>query len=216
MAASATPVIELWNDILTNRLVYSLTDGTNFSFGAMKLYQASKLSFRWYPLKSPSGFISAQNPFLQVAVAGLTLDIAVGPRAGVEGILARNNAWTDSGQGYLECVLNLNTVELNGAIAGSDSFNTWLEIQMTENGNTRPVYQESINLLSIVIGPTGAVSLPTAAAEYLTAAQQRAEFVRFYDNPPGSTIEMVSFDGTKTRLSCGVNNDGSAADNTSI
>jgi hypothetical protein len=210
MAASSTPVIELWNDIVNNRLIVGPVgtgwDAQEFTFSAAKIYQGSKLSFRWYPIK-PSGL----TDFVQVPVEGITLDVAIGPRAGAEAALARQNSWTNSGQGYLEATLNLNTTEMNTAVGSADSLSSYFEIEMSYGGDARPTYQEAITIISRVIGPAGAVSLPTAAVEYLTAAQIRAEFVAFVNNAPGATIELTSPDGTRLRI-MGCTNDGAAQD----
>ncbi len=213
MAASTAPVIELWNDIVNNRLIAGRVgtngwDGSPFTFANTRIWQAAQLRIRWYPIK-PDG----QFAYVLVPVAGLVLDIAVGPRAGAENILARQNAWTATGD-YLEAVLNLNTTNLNTAIGTSDSYSTYIEISLTENGNERPAYQEAITILSRVIGPAGDAALPAAASQFLTREQSMAMFVRFVENIAGATIELTSLDGTHIRL-IGCNNDGSAQDEVS-
>ena len=204
-------VISLYNDVVQNKLVKGLNNAEAFSFDDAGIYQGSNLTLRWYPLQ-PTG--STVSPYTLLSVTGLSLDVAIGARAGAESILARQNVWTDSGNGYLEASLNLNTTELNTAIGTADSLATYFEIAMTESGATRTVYQEGINITSVVIGPGTAASLPSSAVEYLTAAQVRAEFVRWFNNPAGATIELTSPDGNSTRL-MGVNDDGTAQDEVS-
>lgn len=214
MAASTSPVIELWNDIDNNDLIVGpvgngLWDSTPIRFATRKIYQASQVSFRWYPVKK-----TGQLTYVQVPITGLTLDIAIGARAGAEAILARQNVWTAHSDGYLYATLNLNTTDLNTAIASSDAYSTYLEISMTENGNARPVYQESISITSVVIGPAGSSALPAAAVQFYTKEQTDRIFVKWLENIAGGVIELTSPDGTKFRL-MGVNNDGSAMDETS-
>lgn len=211
MAASTSPVIELWNDIENNGLIVGPVSGgkwdaTEVRFSNRKIFQASQLSFRWYPIKK-----SGLNTYIRVPVSGLTLDIAIGARAGSEAIKARQNVWTAFNDEYLYATLNLNTTDLNTAVGSNDVYDTYLEISMTENGNARPVYQESISITSVVIGPAGSSALPAAATEFLTRAQCEAMFVKWVDNLAGNAIELTSLDGTKFRL-IGVNNDGSAQD----
>lgn len=213
MAASTSPVIELWNDIDNNKLVVGpVTNGkwdtTPVTLAARKIYQASQLSIRWNPIK-PDG----QFSFIKVPVSGITLDIAIGARAGVEAILARQNVWTAHADGYLYATLNLNTTDLNTAIGSNDALATYFEISMTENGNARPVYQELINITSVVIGPAGSSALPAAASQFYTKEQIDAIFVKFTGNPAGATIELPSPDSAHSRL-IGCNNDGSAMDET--
>jgi len=205
---AATP-IDLYNDVVRNTLVLGLNNKEPFSLNTLRIYQGSKVPFRWYPVR-PTNNLSA--PFYTlVSLSGLSLDVVVGARAGAEALLARQNVWTDSGLGYLEATLNLNTTELNAAISTADSYQTYLEINLTDNGEERPTYQEQISVLSVVKGPGTAASLPTSAVEYLTAVQMRAEFVRFFNNPNGATIELLSPDGGSSRL-IGCNDNGTAQD----
>lgn len=214
MAASTSPVIELWNDIDNNTLIAGPVGGSNWDqsevrFSNRKIFQGSQLSIRWYAIK-PDG----QFSYVRVPVSGLTLDIGIGARAGAESLLARQNVWTPHADGYLFSTLNLNTTGINTAIGSSDSLNTYLEIQMTENGNSRPVYQEAITITPVVIGPAGSSALPAAASQFLTREQCLAMFVQFVNNLPGATIELPSPDGSHTRL-LGCNNDGSSLDEVS-
>lgn len=207
----ASAYIELWNDITNGILIVGPTatgwNGATFSLATLKIYQGSKLPFRWYPIK-PSGL----GQFEYVSLDGITLDIAIGPRAGAEDIKARQNAWTQSADGrYLEAVLNLNTTPLNNAIDTSDTYTTFFEIEMSLAGDGRPVYQEQITIISRVIGPTAGAALPAAAVEFLTKAQQDARYVKYSGNRNGATIDLPSPDGTHHRL-MGCNNDGSAQD----
>jgi hypothetical protein len=212
MAATASPVIELWNDIENNVLVLGLNNAGTVELNKRKIYQGSKLCLRWYPVK-PTNNRTAPF-FVKVPLDGLTLDIGIGPRAGAEALLARQNVWAPNNQeGCLEATLNLNTSEMNNALGSSDSLSTYFEIVLSVNGDDRPVYQEAITVLPRVVGPAGSSNLPTAAVEYLTAAQIRAEFVRWTDNPPGLALELTSPDGTRIRY-LGVRNNGSHSDET--
>jgi hypothetical protein len=207
----AAAPINIYNDIVNNVIVLGLNNGGLVELNRRKLYQGSKLPIRYYPVQPTN---SLTPPFFTlVPLAGLSLDICVGPRAGSESLLARNNAWTATSQGYFEGTLNLNTSELNTAIGSADTYSTFIEINLTDSGEERVTYQETIGLIPVVKGPGTAASLPTAAVEYLTAAQQRVEFVRWFNNPAGNTIELLSPDGTRYRL-LGVNNDGTALDET--
>ena len=205
---AATP-IDLYNDVVNNVLVLGLNNKERFNISSRSVFQGSKLPIRWYPVR-PTNSVTAPF-FTLLPVAGLTLDICIGPRAGSESLLARQNVWAENVGGYLEATLNLNTAELNAAVGTSDSFSTFFEINLTDAGDERPVYQDTINIVPVVKGPGTSSSLPTAAIEYLTATQIRAEFVRFFNNPVGSTIELTSPDGSHTRL-IGCNDDGTAQD----
>ena len=207
---AATP-IDLYNDVVNNVLVLGLNNKERFNISSRNIYQGSKIPIRWYPVR-PTNSITAPF-FTLLPVSGLSLDICLGPRAGSESLLARQNVWVENSGGYLEATLNLNTSELNTAISSSDSYSTFFEINLTDAGDERPVYQDTVNIIPVVKGPGTSASLPTAAVEYLTAAQIRAEFVRFFNNPNGSTIELLSPDGSHSRL-IGCNDDGTAQDET--
>lgn len=208
---AATP-IDLYNDVVNNVLVLGLNNREKFRITDRQIFQGAKLPFRWYPCR-PTNSLSAPF-FTLIPVTGLTLDVILGPRSGAESALARQNSWTDSGLGYLEATLNLNTTELNAAIGSSDSYSTYFEINVTDAGDERPSYQEAISVIPVVKGPGTSSALPTSPVEYLTAAQIRAEFVRFFNNPSGSTIELLSPDGGSSRL-IGCNDDGTAQDEVS-
>lgn len=203
---AATPAIELWNDIVNKRLVIGLNDMTAFDPFANQESQSAQIRFRWYPIV-PISIAVAPN-YQLVPTAGLTLKMAIGPRAGAEADLAYQNVWVDSGQGYLEAVLNLNTDTMASAFTSADSVSSFFEIKMTENGNTRRVYQQAITLTSDVIDPAGASILPGAREEFLTRAQCLAMFVQWFNNAPGSVIELPA-KNTPAVVRLGCNDDGS-------
>jgi len=204
MAISAD--IELWNDVINGTCVVNLASSVPFRFG--KIYQGGKLKIRWYPVV-PTGSITA--PYVKVPVSGITLDVAVGVRAGTATPYARQNSWTEHADGYLYATLDLNTTDLNNAIGTADTLTTYFEIKMSDGGVPRVTYQESITVTSVVIDPSGAAALPTAAINYMTREECLALFVKFVGNAAGATIELPSPDGTRSRV-LGCNDNGSAQD----
>ena len=210
--------IELWNDILNNRLVQGIKSTTEFKFGT--LFQGSKLSIRYFPVLPILGAIQPDY-FKKVNLSNLTLEIAVGPRAGTESLLAFQDVWTkqtgpdsDGVSGYMYADLDLNTSALNTAIGTSDTYSTFFEIRLSESGVKRVTYQLGLNITSVVIGPGAAGSLPTPAQQYYTKAEID-ELVVKWDNTVvqsrGKAVRLSSPDGTATRT-LGVNDDKSPQD----
>lgn len=210
--------IEIWNDLLNNRLVQGLNSNEAFRFGT--LYQGSKLSIRYFPILPILGAIQA--PFYKkVDLSNLTLEIAVGPRAGTESLKAFQGTWTkqtgpdsEGVSGYMYADLDLNTSDLNTAIGTLDTYSTYLEARLSESGVKRVTYQTDLIITSVVMGPGAAGSLPTPAAEYFTKAEMLELFVS-WDNTRvqsrGKAVRFASGDGTATRT-LGVNNDKSPQD----
>lgn len=212
--------IELYNDIVNNRLVQGINSNSAFTFGT--LFQGSTLSIRYFPLVPIWGAVTA--PFYKkVSLANITaLEMALGPRAGAESLLAYQGTWTaqsaadsDGVSGYMYADFDLNVSALNTAIGNSDSaYSTYFEIRLSESGKMRPTYQTSIGITPVVLGPGAAGSAPTPAASYFTKEEAMNLFVKWYNGDlasRGKGITLFSPDGASTR-EIGVNNDKSAKD----
>jgi hypothetical protein len=215
--------ISLYLDISLpqGRLIKGLTDAAPFVLGPF--YQGQLLKLRVYPV-TVSG--SAVAPTIsKVSLTNLDLQVAVGPRAGSEAIKASQYTWTkqssadtDGESGYFYADLNLNTTDLNTAIGTADTYATYFEFLISRSGGSyTPAHQVAVNILAVVKDPGGAASNPTPAVEYFTKAQVLELFV-LWDNRTrsannGRSIITVSPDGTHTRESVGVDNDGAPTDN---
>ncbi len=211
---ATTTQIDLFLDLTNRKLVLGLGDATPFRLGDGGIYQGDQIPFRLWPIKPPTGLISASNPYLQIPTAGLSWIVGVGPRDGTEALLAKQDVWADSGQGYFTAILNLNTDPMNSAIGSLDTFPTYFEIYLAGDSPGRTVYQETIAIIPVVIGPTGSAALPAPSSQYYTAAQIDAlvkAFVRYVNNPNGATIELLCLSGAHSRT-LGTNDDGSAKD----
>jgi hypothetical protein len=181
MAASD---IELWCDITNGKLVLGLNDNqTPFRFE--NIFQGSSIPFKVFLVKPVPGAVG--RPFFsQVAIDNVLLRMTVGPRAGAESILAYQDTWTkqtaldtEGKSGYFYAALDLNTTALNTAIGSSETYATYLELQISE-GSWRPVAQTSMLVTAVVRDVTGASVLPTPADAYYTKAQIEAMFLKKY------------------------------------
>lgn len=203
---------DLYVDITSNKLVNGLNSKDTFVFG--QFFQGSVLKLKITPV-TPTN--SAARPFYsKVTLTNLNLKVAVGVRAGSPTLYANQYTWTkvyDAGAstGYFSADLTLNTNELNTAIGSSSELSTaFFEIQLSEDGLYRTVYQTGITILASVIDPSGS-AVPTPQTNYLTREECIEMFVRWSNNASGKIIDLVSPDGASHRL-IGVNNDKSAKD----
>lgn len=201
------------------RLIKGLSDPAPFTLGPF--YQGQLLSLRVFPV-TVSG--SVNQVVSQVSLTNLELWVAVGPRAGAEAIKAAQYTFAkqtvpdaEGLSGYFYADLDLNTTDLNTAIGTSDTYTTYFEFLIARGANThRPVHNVPVNIIARV-RDVGAASLPTPAASYLTADQCYSLFVLWNNalRPAnnGRSIKILSPDGSHTRESGGVDNDGSPTDN---
>jgi len=207
--------IDLFNDIINERLVRSLTNEESFQFGTF--HQGSKLSIRYWPLIPTYATRGAK--FTKVGIHDLDIKVGLGPRAGGEGLLAAQFASSkvyDPGSptGYIFFDLDLNTVAMNNAIGITDSLTTWFEIVLIDNGIPRVVYQQQVTVFAVVFDPAGVSVLPLGASFYFTSAEMDNQFVKWNNSHVGSrgkTVTLYSPDGTAIRI-IGVRYDGSAQD----
>jgi len=207
MAAEKTWYLDITNGVF----VTSLTNATPAPINS--LFQGADFIVKLWPV-IPTAIPNA--PFTKAAITTLQCKMAIGPNAGATALLAYQGTWTqvvDAGAttGYLTAEFNLNTTEMNTAIGNSASINSYFEIQIADNALYQIVYQQPITILSAVIDPTGAGSLPSASIRYMTWNDMLANCVLWTGNGPGKAIDLLSPDGASHRI-IGVNNDKSGLD----
>ncbi len=177
----------LVNDIVGKRLYKgSLPSGRlvaleQFSFAS--IYQGEAYLIKYVPVV-PSG--NQLSPWTQVSVTNLTLKMGIGPKTGAEARKVAQDTWakvtTADSLGlnnYLTALFDLNTTDLNTAIASADSYASTFEIQLGESGVYRVTYQSGITINATVIDPTGSASLPVPAAAYYTKNEVNNGFMSF-------------------------------------
>lgn len=191
-----------------------------------QLVQGSKLNMRVYPVR-PTGLVNG-NAYSQIPVTSYgDIKVALGVRLGTGTIYAQAGAGTSDTWGqqitadaagekdYFYGILNLNTSNLNAALTSVDTVQAYFEVHLSVAGNYSIVYQQQVTILSAVIDPSGAVSLPLAASEYYTKAELDALFVPWDSRGraanQGKNITLVSPSGTRTRA-LGVGDTGEGLD----
>lgn len=200
--------IELYVDIIGNKLVKSTDNSDEFQFSS--IFQGSTLQLRVFPVRPTNRSIA---PFYSKEdISNLTLRIVVGPRSGAEDIKAAQYTWSKNlTDHYFYGDLELNTVEMEAAIlAAGDTYTTYLEIQLGNAGVYRTVAQKQITITSTVKDPSSAPTPVPGAPAALSLADALAIFILKRGNA-GDTITLVSPDGTRERI-LGVTNDGAAQD----
>lgn len=216
--------ISIYLDLSTPQgaLVRGLSDRNPVALGPF--YQGQLLKLRVFPV-IPTGNQIAGPFYSLVPLDNFDLQVAIGPRAGAQAIIAAQYVWTkqtvadaEGLSGYFYADLNLNTAEANAAIGTNDQLATYFELLLSRAGaNFAPVHQAQITILAVVKDPGAAASIPTPAPAYLTAAECYNLFVLF-DNRlraanAGRVPIFVSPDGAHTREAPGVDNDGNPTDN---
>lgn len=177
-------VLNLYNDIVNNRLVEGLNSRASVSL--REFFQGETVSIRIFPVRPIAGAVVA--PFFEsVTVSAMSYRLSIGPAAGAESLKAYQDTWTaqtsaDSAglSNYLYADLDLNTTELNTAI-GSDSTYTasLFELQFSDNSAPYRIgYQGPFTLRSVVRDVSGAASLPTPSASYPDWNQANATYVK--------------------------------------
>lgn len=220
--------IELYMNVgtPTGALVRGLSDSGAFTMGPF--YQGQLLKLRVYPV-IPTGVLvpmPGAAQFSKVDLTNLDLQVVIGPRAGASSVKAAQYTWakqtandSEGKSGYFYANLDLNTTDLNTAIGTSDTYDTYIEFQLSRGGLPfAPAYQSAIQIISAVLDPSGAAAVPTPAASYLTAAQCFNLFV-MWNNAlaagganAGRNVIFVSPDSAHTR-ELGVGNAAEPIDN---
>ena len=201
-------VLNLYNDIVNNRLVEGLNSRT--SIALREFFQGETVSIRIFPVRPIAGAVVA--PFYEsVSVAAMDYRLSIGPAAGAESLKAYQDTWSvqtsaDSAglSNYLYADLDLNTTELNTAIGSDSTYTSSLfELQFSDNSAPYRVgYQGPFTLRAVVRDVSGAASLPTPATSYPDWNQANSAFVR-KQGEAGEAFELVSQDGTKRiRIYC--------------
>lgn len=184
-------------------------------------YQGSNVSLRVYVAR-PTGLTTGAR-YAKIDITSLSLQVALGPRAGAEAIKAAQYTWTkqttadsDGKLGYFYADLDLNTSDLNTAVGTSESYDAYLEFRISEGGaNYRVVSQTPIKVLAVVKDPGSASSTPSPSSSYLTR-EECLEYFVMWDNRnrtenAGRSVVLVSPDAAHTRT-LGVDNDGAGID----
>lgn len=215
--------IEIYLDISTPQggLFKSLLSREAFALGPF--YQGAALQLRVFPVVPTGNAVG--TIFSKVALNNLDFELVLGLRAGTNVIYAAQYVWTkqlvadaEGKSGYFYATFDLNTTELNAALTG-ETLAIYLEFRLARGAAGRqPVHQAGATIYAAVKDPSGAASIPTPTADYLTAAQCRALFVQWRNDldaaNAGRTLVFTSPDASKTR-ELGVGNDGAGIDNAS-
>lgn len=206
--------LNLYNDIDNLLLVRGYNDSSQVTWD--RWFQGSSIVLRYWPVRRIE---NKQTPpyYNGIAVAGLSLEVAVGPKAGAASLLAYTNTFTPvispvgGTAGYLTGTLNLNTSQMNTAVGSNASISTWVEIILNDSGDKRPVFQAEVTVHASVVDPTGAVSLPESVDQYLTRVEIEAMYCKKVNTDAFDLILRSPGDVWGRQI--GVQDDGTPTDN---
>lgn len=119
--------------------------------------------------------VNGQGGFDAVSgLSGYTVKVAIGPLAGT--VAALQDSWGLITNGW-SATLELNTAGALALLAGQNTVETWLEVEITDgSGNVRTYGQTQIRLRNQTIN-SGA-SVPTPAADYFTKTETNQKFIQ--------------------------------------
>lgn len=206
-------VIDLYVDLRNRKLVSgvrasAISGGGDWIFP--KVWHNENLQMRWrFFAYNTSGDPKEPNTYMNLGGAALTVSIFTTDGAITLATTAAGG-WTASTDGnFLTGNLNLNTVNMAAQFAptvpGVLSIIASLEIQLVMADATY-AFRTNITIDKSFIA--GATPANITSAGYLTREEALALFVKYYGNPDGATVTLVSPDGL-TQGIIGVNDDGS-------
>ncbi len=148
--------------------------------------------------------------FRRVDVSPLSISIAISETLDDATPLVYQNVFTkDEDLNVFRGELAMNTALMNAYIgASTGTLSAWIEIEMQEGTARSKIYVAQITLQNSVTTAASAVPIPTD--EYLTKAQQNAQFVQKV-MPAGEQVTMTSPSGNYQRV-FGVGDGGEAID----
>lgn len=138
---------------------------------------------------------SRASTYTKVPVMGITIEVALGTREGVE--YATQFAWTasaDLADPYWTAVLPLNTAPLNGLLAGQPQASVTLEVKRIDAGGITTVLQQDVTVKGAVIRTDSVI--PPAGQTPLSLEAANALFVPISGFK--GKIRIISPDGTQT------------------
>jgi hypothetical protein len=215
--------LNLYNDIVNNRLVTSLYDSSAFVMPT--LFYGEILNVNYYPVTpiANSGTIVPGNNPAYRAFTGTAnsfqVKCGIGPVDGSYSPLFQSPGdlaqWAiDSTNTFFIGQISLYTSAMQTAMNGKQSLNSNLQIELSDTGGSYIVeYSGPVVINQPVISPAGVPTPSGPLAQFYTKAELDALFVKFRGNENGSTITLPSPSGTHSRI-IGANDVGSALDST--
>lgn len=214
----------LYNDIVQRRIVPGL-NSLDASIALDEFSQGDQLKLQIWPVVPTYRGLAAF--YSKALIGNLDLRVGIGPRIGAEARLAAQDIWTavvdGEGYGYFSATLDLNTSQMNTAIAaaeatGQDFITSNFVILTLETGVPRVTYDRPVKIKSRVIDYGAAVTLPSPVSSYYEKTQIDAMFASYVKwvndavGDRGRAIITLSLDGTRQRQFGGVDDDGAATD----
>lgn len=200
----ATANLRLFVNWYLRSLQISDTNSGTFVLPSFRKYETVPLEI---VIVEPDG--TQFNRFSRVDISNLSLSVAINDTYDDAAPLAYQNTFSkDETTNTFKGELALNTAALNTYIGSADSKSGYFEIEMQEGTARSKICTQLITLYNAVTQT--AVTVPTPADEYLTKAQQQAQFAQKV-MPAGEQFTITSPGGLYTRT-FGVDDGGAAID----
>ncbi len=149
------------------------------------------------------------NRFSRVDISNLSISVAINDTYDDASPLCYQNTFTkDETNNIFKGELALNTGAFNTYLGSADSKSAYFEIEMQEGTARSKIYTQLINVYNAVTQT--AVTVPSPLDEYLTKAQQSAQFAQKI-MPAGEQFTITSPGGLYTRT-FGVDDGGAPID----
>ncbi len=202
--------IPVYSDVV-NKKAYSSSTGASFTLP--QFFFGDVITFQIY-LMTPADTGSPTQPqWTAISASGLSAWMAIGDIAGAYKPLTYQDVWNpDRTNSYLTAQLPINTITIQTTLGTNQSLGSTFNITLFDvDGSARTVYQVGCTINQVPQNPGAAAGIPLSVAQYLTAAQCLALFVKFAGNPAGATLTLTDANGVHKRI-LGVDVTGTAID----
>jgi hypothetical protein len=137
--------------------------------------------------------------YSKVAVAGITLEVALGTKqGGAAAYYTTQFTWVpsdDLGQPYFSGTLSMATAEIAGLLGSAASANAWFHIRKIEGGTPTTILEEPVTIHAAVI-KSGALEVP-APLTPMSAESANATYVKQVHY---GVIDLMNANGKGTRM----------------
>lgn len=202
----ANGALKLFANIRSKLLQVSDRNGGAFVLPNFNKYETIPLEI---VLVEPDTAAIGLPQFRRIDISSLSISVAVNDTYDDASPLAYQPTFTkDEDLNMFSAELALNTAALNTYLGSSDTKAAYFEIEIQEGTARRKIYTAAITLQNAVTQVSS--TTPTPVDEYLTKAQQVAQFVQKI-MPASEQLTFTSPSGAYQRI-IGVADDGSPID----
>ena len=198
---------DVFADLTSAAFVASSKGGSDYSF--LSPFQFDKLYLSVQPLELKSDEAQTLNPYETLDAAAFAITAIVVTVNGGTTLAGPTVISTPSGTAALGSI-DLNTAAMATAMTGQTSVTAYLQMSFDDGANRKVTIQGDLTIKKSYLTAGAPSELPLTT--YPTWAEALAIFVRFANNPNGSTITLPSPSGAYSVV-VAANDDGSGGAN---